>query len=114
MIHQPGLMVNIRNNQCPSHVSPPRRYNADCKESRMIYRLFILLVLAISLGAAPFTRIVAFGDSLTDNGNLYASEAYPPSPPYFEGRGTNGPVAVEYLSAALGVPLLDFAVYGAT
>ncbi len=82
----------------------------------MIQRLLLFLVLAVSLAAAPYTRIVAFGDSLTDNGNLYElnGQTYPPSPPYFEGRGTNGPVAVEYMSTALGVPLLDFAVYGAT
>ena len=82
----------------------------------MILRLLLFLVLAISLTATPFTRIVAFGDSLSDNGNLYALRGgtFPPSPPYFAGRGTNGPVAVEYLSTALGIPLLDFAVYGAT
>ena len=82
----------------------------------MIQRLLLFLVLAVSLAAAPYTRIVAFGDSLTDNGNLYALNGgtYPPSPPYFGGRGSNGPVAVEYMSTALGLPLLDFAVYGAT
>jgi cholinesterase len=82
----------------------------------MIQRFLILLALAVSLAAAPFTRVVAFGDSLTDNGNLYArvGQTFPPSPPYFAGRATNGPVAVEYLATALGVPLLDFAVYGAT
>ena len=64
--------------------------------------------------AAPITSVIAYGDSLSDNGNLFGAIGFPPSPPYFQGRASNGPVAVEYLAAALGVPLVDFAVFGAT
>lgn len=44
------------------------------------------------------TNIYVFGDSLSDTGNLLTltSGEIPPSP-YFEGRISNGPVAVEYL-----------------
>jgi phospholipase/lecithinase/hemolysin len=56
---------------------------------------------------------VVYGDSLSDNGNLFAATGQPP-PPYFAGRVSNGPVAVEYLASALGVPLVDFAWAGAT
>jgi phospholipase/lecithinase/hemolysin len=82
----------------------------------MIRRLSVLFAFALSLSAAPFSRIGAFGDSLADNGNLFAltGNTFPPSPPYFNGRASNGPVAVEYLSELLGTPLVDFAVYGAT
>lgn len=70
--------------------------------------------------AAPFSTVVVYGDSLSDSGNIYAltsappiSFPYPPSPPYAQ-RLSNGPVAVEYLADALGVPSVNFALGGAT
>lgn len=63
--------------------------------------------------ADPFSSVIVYGDSLSDNGNLYAAYGYPP-PPYFNGRFSNGPVAVEQLAANLGAPLYDFAYGGAT
>ncbi|MCY4335888.1 MAG: SGNH/GDSL hydrolase family protein [Litoreibacter sp.] len=40
-----------------------------------------------------FSSFVILGDSLSDNGNLFASNpAFVPSPPYVEGRFSNGPV----------------------
>ncbi len=42
-------------------------------------------------------RYVAFGDSLSDNGNLFAATGQPPAP-YFNGRFSNGPTWVELLS----------------
>ncbi|WP_299491875.1 SGNH/GDSL hydrolase family protein [Acaryochloris sp. IP29b_bin.137] len=45
-----------------------------------------------------FSNIYAFGDSLSDIGNLFAlTTGQIPQFPYFEGRLSNGPVAVEYL-----------------
>ena len=65
--------------------------------------------------ADPFTSVVVYGDSLSDNGNLFAASGGTiPGPPYFDGRRSNGPVAVEQLATALGVPLQDFAWIGAT
>lgn len=63
--------------------------------------------------ADSFSSVIVYGDSLSDNGNLYALSGYPPSP-YYQGRLSNGPVAVEQLAAKLGVPLYDFAYIGAT
>ncbi|MBA3660975.1 MAG: SGNH/GDSL hydrolase family protein [Gammaproteobacteria bacterium] len=42
--------------------------------------------------AEPFNRIIFFGDSLTDNGNLYKKflKIIPKSPPYYKGRFSNG------------------------
>lgn len=56
--------------------------------------------------AGPITEIVAFGDSLTDTGNVYnlAGNTFPASPPYFNGRFSNGPVWIERLAADLGLP----------
>jgi phospholipase/lecithinase/hemolysin len=78
--------------------------------------LLAILVVgsATRVEASPFTSVVVYGDSLSDNGNLYSAIGFPPSPPYFQGRASNGPVAVELLAATLGVPLIDFAWFGAT
>lgn len=50
--------------------------------------------------AAPFTAIYAFGDSLSDAGNLYVADGgqEPVSPPYSHGRFTNGPLWVQLLA----------------
>jgi outer membrane lipase/esterase len=59
--------------------------------------------------AGDFTDLWAFGDSLTDTGNLSAmtSGLAPPSPPYFNGRFSNGPLWIEGLAASLGMEI-DF------
>jgi phospholipase/lecithinase/hemolysin len=80
----------------------------------------VALALALSstpavILADPFTSVVVYGDSLSDNGNLFAASGGTiPGPPYFDGRRSNGPVAVEQLATTLGVPLQDFAWIGAT
>ncbi len=53
--------------------------------------------------ARPFKSLYAFGDSLTDTGNAHALSggSEPPSPPYFDGRFSNGPVWVETLAELL-------------
>ncbi|WP_062012183.1 autotransporter domain-containing protein [Aureimonas sp. AU4] len=42
--------------------------------------------------------VISFGDSLSDNGNLFLISGRPASPPYFAGRFSNGPVFTEYLN----------------
>lgn len=70
--------------------------------------------------ATPLNNIVVFGDSLSDNGNLYEymKHQLPQSPPYFEGRFSNGPVWIERLIASYfpndpNSHLQDYAVGGA-
>ena len=84
-------------------------------------RKFFTLALAITglcalAQADSFSSVVVYGDSLSDNGNIFAlSGGTVPSPVYyFDGRRSNGPVAVEQLAIALGVPLVDLALLGAT
>ena len=79
-----------------------------------------ILILAFALSSAPavvladsFNSVVVYGDSLSDNGNLFAATGQPGAP-YFDGRRSNGPVAVEQLATGLGLPLHDFAWIGAT
>jgi phospholipase/lecithinase/hemolysin len=68
-----------------------------------------LLALPAAAGAAPFVDIFIFGDSFSDTGNVYATTftIYPPDPPYYQGRFSDGPVWVEYTADELG--LLVFA-----
>lgn len=49
--------------------------------------------------AQPLKNIVVFGDSLSDNGNLYEymKHQLPESPPYYQGRFSNGPIWAEQL-----------------
>lgn len=61
---------------------------------------FMLPLKAI---AASFSQIYVFGDSLSDTGNSLKATGLPPSPPYFQGRFSNGPVWSEYLANDLGL-----------
>src|SRR5579872_801559 len=70
----------------------------------------VALVLSHCGSAQAYTALVAFGDSYTDTGRL------PSSPPnYWDGRFSNGPLWIEYLSQTLGFaydPANNFAVSG--
>ncbi|MFM6404124.1 MAG: hypothetical protein ACKPGT_05515, partial [Microcystis sp.] len=72
-----------------------------------------LATIPVSASASTFSNLFAFGDSLTDSGNV-AIATYPnyqpvpfgglmPSLAYQSGRLTNGPTWVETLAARLGV-----------
>jgi len=54
---------------------------------------------ASAAGAQSYNRLVVFGDSLSDNGNLYLATggSTPTSPPYYQGRFSSGPVFTERL-----------------
>jgi phospholipase/lecithinase/hemolysin len=67
--------------------------------------------------AAPgYDAIYVFGDSYSDVGNVYLATAHttPPSPPYFNGRFSNGPIWVEHIASAWGLPMLPSLVPGGT
>lgn len=65
-----------------------------------------------------FNSIVFFGDSLSDNGNLYGRSWYflPKSPPYFQGRFSNGEVwaerAATYFNDIYHINSVNYAVGG--
>lgn len=60
-------------------------------------------------------RVVVFGDSNVDNGNLFRMTSNEfPTAPRWKGRDSNGPVVVEYLSESLKAKLDNYAVSGAT
>jgi phospholipase/lecithinase/hemolysin len=80
-----------------------------------------ILLASVSARAGDFSSLVDFGDSISDAGNTFLTTGQPPSPPYFQGRASDGPVWVERLAPLLGVPVptaslkggTDFAFYGA-
>jgi len=53
--------------------------------------------------SSPFQNLITFGDSSVDVGNVFLStnQTQPPSPPYFKGRSSNGPVFVERIAEEL-------------
>ena len=72
--------------------------------------------LADDLPSAPKTtakRIVVFGDSLSDPGNLKRRLLVFPNAPYYLGRFSDGPNWTQYLSERTGLPLYNHAVGGA-
>lgn len=79
--------------------------------------LIAAVALAAAQSAQAYSQLVAFGDSLSDNGNMKALLAGhgvdTPASPYFEGRFSNGPVAVEVMADILGLQLVDRAIGGA-
>ncbi len=76
--------------------------------SRFLRSAAVAALAVAAMGAASaanaqtYNRLVVFGDSLSDNGNLYAvtGNTQPTSPPYFQGRFSNGPVFTELLGFA--------------
>ncbi|BAZ39482.1 GDSL family lipase [Calothrix sp. NIES-4101] len=81
-----------------------------------------IIAFSISLpskaSAASFTQSYIFGDSLSDIGRAFditktlTGTGIPPAP-YFNGRFSNGPVWVEYLSSNFGSKKTNYAIGGA-
>lgn len=76
------------------------------------------LLAASALTATPAAaqrvdKIVAFGDSYADDGNLFQIIGVPPQPPFATGRFSGGTNYVDTLSTLLDVPVENFAIGGA-
>jgi thermolabile hemolysin len=74
----------------------------------MLCRFALFLVAASLYAQVPFTQFVVFGDSLSDNGNLYAGttlrgEPTPGPPMYATGEYTDGTNSVPPTSGPLGL-----------
>lgn len=82
-----------------------------------------LAFITIQAYAFEVDKIVLFGDSLSDNGNLFAisSSAHKvmplvpvvPKEPYYKGRFSNGPVWDEVLTENINIDLANYAYGGA-
>ncbi len=82
------------------------------------------LFLASTSYALNLDKIIVFGDSLSDTGNVFAftTKAHqfdpdipivPAEPPYYAGRFTNGWVWIEYIAQRKHLPLMNYAYGGA-
>lgn len=62
---------------------------------------FLLFFISFAIHAAPINKIIFFGDSLSDDGNIYKLTLHliPKSPPYFQGRFSNGPTWAELVGS---------------
>ncbi|MDM9379947.1 SGNH/GDSL hydrolase family protein [Chlorogloeopsis sp. ULAP01] len=89
----------------------------------LTFATLIMVVIASHTQGLNYSNkineLYVFGDSLSDIGNRFKNtgRVSPPSPPYFQGRYSNGPVWVEYLSSNLGLnnkQINNFAYGGAT
>ena len=62
-------------------------------------------ILPSKADAASFSKFFIFGDSLSDAGNVYNGtfKQIPASPPYFEGRFSNGNIWTDYLGEQLNL-----------
>ncbi|MCK8601293.1 SGNH/GDSL hydrolase family protein [Desulfoferrobacter suflitae] len=116
MFEMPATGFRVRNGR-PSAVTPRQGI------ARWLIRTAAALVIvAVSaLHAHAFSRIIVFGDSLSDSGNVYfATGKLIPAAPYHEGRFSNGLNYADLLASNLGLslrPVLDggtnYAVGGA-
>jgi outer membrane lipase/esterase len=72
-------------------------------------------VAASCANAGTIDQIYAFGDSLSDVGNVFIGTGGTiPPPPYVNGQFSNGPVWVQYLAAGLGLAPLTPSLAGGT
>lgn len=73
-----------------------------------------LLASLAATSAQAYSQLVVFGDSLSDNGNVYATLGGAlPASPYQSKTFTNGRVAADVMASTLGIELDDHAHGGA-
>ncbi|UJR13476.1 hypothetical protein I4U23_000490 [Adineta vaga] len=75
--------------------------------------IFIFSGYQIQSAEVPYDTVVCFGDSHSDTGNVYnlSEFKWPPVPPYYQGRFSNGPIWIEKLGIST---LINYAYGGAT
>ncbi|WP_367606310.1 SGNH/GDSL hydrolase family protein [Legionella sp. W05-934-2] len=85
---------------------------------KRLINLGLICFSLVAKASVPFNHIVVFGDSLSDNGNAFERTQHyvPQTPPYFQGRFSDGPVWIEYIAKAISTEenfLQDYALGGA-
>lgn len=92
------------------------------KLTHVLTLIFLALFssFAFAVDEPTYNQIVIFGDSLSDNGNLYHTTLglVPKSPPYYTGRFSNGPVwsdvVADYFTNENKTPTVNYAIGGET
>ncbi len=68
--------------------------------SRLLLSVFLVACISpLAVAQAEFSKLIVFGDSLSDTGNL-AIINFPP--PYFENRISDGPVVADIIAESIG------------
>ena len=80
---------------------------------RLLTAAAMLGLISGPAAAQTVDRIVAFGDSYADDGNLFELLGIPRPAVYPNGRFSNGTNFVDTMSTILGVPVDNFAIGGA-
>ncbi|CAO3612208.1 unnamed protein product [Mucor hiemalis] len=73
-----------------------------------------LVALSAASASAAYDKVILYADSFSDNGNDYSHSKFPPSPPYYEGRFSNGPTWAEYVAKNISIPFSNNGYGGAT
>ena len=73
----------------------------------------VAMALPFDPNGPPVTRVVIFGDSLSDQGNLKQRLMVFPSSPYWLGRFSNGPNWVDWLTRSTGLAVQNHSFGGA-
>lgn len=73
-----------------------------------------LVALSATSALASIDKIILYADSYSDNGNDYKNSKFPPSPPYWKGRFSNGPTWAEHVAEAISIPFSNNGYGGAT
>jgi phospholipase/lecithinase/hemolysin len=84
----------------------PEESTLKSKPQRFSVSAFLLTcILTCNATAAPYSKLIVFGDSLSDVGNIASSsfDIYP-GKYYYEDRFSNGAVWVETFATSLGLP----------
>lgn len=79
---------------------------------RTVVSLLAGVAITAPASAALFSNVYVFGDSLLDGGNVFLASGSPPSPPYYQGRFSNGPIAVDLFAAHYGITLAPSTIGG--
>ena len=78
--------------------------------------LLFSFMLPCKAMASNFSQFYVFGDSLSDTGNVFNAtgglenleSAFPPNPPYSEGRFSNGDIWVDFVGDEIGLTPTQF------
>jgi len=101
------------------YISPER--SRPLRSRHTFVRLIVSAALTLNLigpATASISQIVAFGDSLSDTGNLFKLTSEIglggiPADPYYAGRFSDGLLAVEAMGFQMEIPVTSYAIGGA-
>jgi phospholipase/lecithinase/hemolysin len=94
-------------------VTTKTRLSISISQATSLLALLLAPGLCSAIQADAIDDIYAFGDSLSDVGNIYQiTGGATPGPPYVNGQFTNGNVWVQDLAVDLGLPQLKPSLLG--